>query len=246
LYSVSILQSPLSSRPITSSYVLQSCLLIGTETTFLNPFQNQVLLSFFERMITAGQEHRMLTIQHRCLGNIPAWTSKQFYHNQVVRAPISPDKKATLTTVRSFVHEQLGVPRPTNRYAVDLLGSRSQQENGGTSSYNEHEIQHVMNDVRRIRAHPALQGMTIGILSFYKAQVTRFKAECYNLAGITVVDGSAFSLNSSSKSTATTTMATRTPCPALCRASGAFTVWPTGMAKSLPPAPAATTTVSGI
>jgi superfamily I DNA and/or RNA helicase len=31
--------------------------------------------------------------------------------------------------------------------------------------------------------------MTVGILSFYKAQITRLKAECYNLPGVTVVDG---------------------------------------------------------
>ncbi|KIM96281.1 hypothetical protein OIDMADRAFT_58618 [Oidiodendron maius Zn] len=156
---------------------------------FLNPFQNQVLLSLFERLIAAGQEHMMLKIQHRCMGEIPGWVSKRFYHNQVKRAPLLPAKETILDIIRSFVREQLGVPRPTNRYAVDLSGARSQRENGGTSSYNEHEIQHIMNDLCRIRAHPVLQGMTVGILSFYKAQITRFKTECYNLRGVTVVDG---------------------------------------------------------
>lgn len=110
---------------------------------FLNPFQNQMLLSFFERMIIAGHEHFMLKIQHRCSGNIPGWVSKQFYHNQVQRAPLTLEKQDLLETICSFVRKQLGVPRPTNRYAVDLTGSRSEKENGGTSFYNEHEIQHV-------------------------------------------------------------------------------------------------------
>jgi superfamily I DNA and/or RNA helicase len=156
---------------------------------FLNPFQNQMLLSFFERMIVAGHKHFMLKIQHRCTGNISGWVSKQFYHNQVERAPLTSEKQHLLTTICLFVHQQLRVPRPTNRYAVDLTGSRSEKENGGTSSYNKYKIQHVMNDIRRIRAHPALQHMTIGILSFYKAQITRFRAECFKLPGITIVDG---------------------------------------------------------
>jgi hypothetical protein len=31
--------------------------------------------------------------------------------------------------------------------------------------------------------------MTVGILSFYKAQIIRFKVECFKLLGITIVDG---------------------------------------------------------
>jgi hypothetical protein len=79
-----------------------------------------MLLSFFERMIVAGQQHIMLKMQHRCAGNIPGWVSKQFYHNQVERAPLPPAKETILNIIRSFVHEQLGVPRRTNRHAVDL------------------------------------------------------------------------------------------------------------------------------
>jgi hypothetical protein len=50
-------------------------------------------------------------------------------------------------------------------------------------------VTHIINDIGRIRADPHLKDMTIGILSFYKAQVTRLKAACYDLPGITVLDG---------------------------------------------------------
>jgi hypothetical protein len=43
--------------------------------------------------------------------------------------------------------------------------------------------------MRRIRAHPQLKNMTIGIISFYKAQVTRLRAACHRLPDITVIDG---------------------------------------------------------
>jgi hypothetical protein len=71
---------------------------------FLNPFQNQVLLSLFERMIIAGQAHIMLKMQHRCASNIPGWVSKQFYYNQVTRAPLTLEKQNLLDTICSFTH----------------------------------------------------------------------------------------------------------------------------------------------
>jgi hypothetical protein len=40
-------------------------------TLYVNPFQNQALLSMFKRLISAGQEHQLLTVQHRYKGDIP-------------------------------------------------------------------------------------------------------------------------------------------------------------------------------
>lgn len=37
---------------------------------FVNPFQNQVLLSIFKRLVSTSQEHHMLTVQHRYKGSI--------------------------------------------------------------------------------------------------------------------------------------------------------------------------------
>lgn len=45
-----------------------------------------------------------------------------------------------------------------------------------------------MADVKRNRNYPQLGNILIGILSFYKAQVTRFKATCYDLLGVIVTD----------------------------------------------------------
>jgi superfamily I DNA and/or RNA helicase len=56
-----------------------------------------------------------------------------------------------------------------------------------------------MNDIRRICAYPTLKTMTVGILSFYKAQITRLKAECFKLPGITVVDGNEYLSNVTTK-----------------------------------------------
>ena len=156
---------------------------------FTNPFENQVLLSLFERFILAGYEHKMLTVQHRCRGDISPWVSQTFYHGRVTKALMTTQQKDLLAVVRSFTRDQLGIPTATNRYAVNIQESRSLKEQGGKSSLNTDELNHIMADLALIHAHPELQNMSVCIMSFYKAQVTRFKALCSELPGVTVVDG---------------------------------------------------------
>jgi hypothetical protein len=69
---------------------------------FPNPFEGQVLLSLFERLIIAGHDHHMLKMQHRCMGDIPAWVSRVFYHGQVMKSPVSSADNKLLATVRQF------------------------------------------------------------------------------------------------------------------------------------------------
>ena len=158
---------------------------------YVNPFQNQVLLSMFERLISAGQEHHMLTVHHRCKGEIPNWVSHEFYHGQVVKAPIrhNTQEQELLSAVRTFVREQIGTQRPTNRYAINIVDSWAEKGQGGTSSINLLEVQNIMDDIQRIRATPALANLSICILSFYKAQVSKFRAACSKSLNITVLDG---------------------------------------------------------
>jgi superfamily I DNA and/or RNA helicase len=52
-----------------------------------------------------------------------------------------------------------------------------------------------MDDLYRIRTNPDLKHMTIGILSFYKAQITRFKVECFKLLGVTIIDSNEYLSN---------------------------------------------------
>ena len=71
---------------------------------------------------------------------------------------------------------------------MNIIRSRSQKEPGSTSSFNPLEVQNVINDIQLIRANPSLTHLSICILSFYKAQVTQFKAACFNLFNVTVVN----------------------------------------------------------
>lgn len=158
---------------------------------YINPFQNQVLLSMSERLISAGQEHHMLTVQHRCKGEIPKWVSREFYHGLVIKAPIrhNSQEQELLSEVRTFVREQIGTQRPTNRYAINIVNSWAEKGQGGTSSINLLEVQNIMDDIQRIHATPALANLSICILSFYKAQISKFRAACSKSLNITVLDG---------------------------------------------------------
>jgi hypothetical protein len=159
-----------------------------TVLSTMNPFRSQLLTSLFERLLSAGHEHSMLTVQHRCKGDIVPWVSDTFYQGKVTSPPLSDSELVKLNMVYHFV-EQLGVSKPTNRYAVNIRHSSALRQNGGTSSYNDDEVDHIMEDVERIRKHPELKKMSICILSFYKAQVSKLKFECSNLSRVFVVDG---------------------------------------------------------
>jgi hypothetical protein len=50
-------------------------------------------------------------------------------------------------------------------------------------------VQHITDDIQRIRPTPVLANLSICILSFYKAQVTKFKAACFNALNVTILDG---------------------------------------------------------
>lgn len=155
---------------------------------FHNPFESQVLLSLFERLMLAGQEYNMLTVQHRCKGDIPEWVSSAFYHGRVTAAPLNEQDQIKLDRVRQFCKE-LGTKNPTNRFGVNVQKSIAEEEYGGTSYLNDHEVNEIIADVKRIRQHPHLKDMSVGIISFYKAQVNILKTECHDLPGVFVLDG---------------------------------------------------------
>jgi RecA/RadA recombinase len=156
---------------------------------YLNPFEKQGLLSGFERLILTGHEHSLLTIQHRCKGDIPIFPSWAFYNGQVVKAGYSPEEKLYLRDVREFVKQKIGAAVPTNRYAVDINKSRSFKEKGGTSSVNESEVDEMINDFELIYADPLFANKTYMIVSFYKAQVTRIKARLREFKNVKVMNG---------------------------------------------------------
>jgi hypothetical protein len=54
------------------------------------------------------------------------------------------------------------------------------------------EVHLIMNEIGRIRTDPALRNLSIGIISFYKAQVAKFKVACHALPGIDILDGNEY------------------------------------------------------
>jgi hypothetical protein len=159
---------------------------------YVNPFENQLLLSMFERLILAGFEHSILTIQHRCKGAIPEWPNQTFYYSEVETAPLTPDEQTTLSAMGRFVQRKLGAKRPTNLYAVNIQQSRSSKEIGSTSSFNESEIDEIMKDLDLMIKDPLFQNKNICLASFYKAQVTKLRAHCRQFSNINVMDGDQF------------------------------------------------------
>ncbi|RDW80673.1 hypothetical protein BP5796_05371 [Coleophoma crateriformis] len=140
------------------------------DSYYLNPYQYTGLLPYIEHLIMADGDTFMLTHQHRCLGDIPHWPSKQFYYGRVTTSPLTPDEKTKVTAARDFVQEVLGCEKRTNRLAVNLHGSRWYKEQGGFSSVNPDQLAQMKKDLQLIMDDKRFDGMSIMILSFYKAQ----------------------------------------------------------------------------
>ena len=131
----------------------------------------------------------MLTVQHRCKGDIHKWLSDTFYHGQVVKSKDTPKEAAIIRNMRDFVRTTIGVPTPTNRYGVNIELSRHTRPKGETSSINEAEIFNLMADLTAMRSNKQFAGMTFGVLSFYKAQVLELKRQCRGLPDVTILEG---------------------------------------------------------
>ena len=159
-----------------------------TVAPYLNPFENQGLLSPFERLIITGHEHHLLTIQHRCKGDIPVFPNAAFYHGEVNKAKITSAEKETLKQMRDFVKYQLGANKPTNRYAVNIEKSRCFKEQGGTSSINDAEIEEMVRDATLMSNDRLFNGRKIALGSFYKAQVTKLKNRTRDLKNVKVLE----------------------------------------------------------
>jgi superfamily I DNA and/or RNA helicase len=161
----------------------------NTRAPYINPFQNYTQLSGFERWIMAGIPHQLLTVQHRCKGDIHDWLSKTFYHGQVRQAFYTKRDKRIIQDMREFCREKIGAAIPTNRYAINIDRSRHFKESGDTSSINDSEIAHIMADLALMRRDSRFEDKSILVASFYKAQVTKLKFHCRNLPDVTVLDG---------------------------------------------------------
>ena len=156
---------------------------------YTNPFQNFTKLSAFERFILVGFKHSLLTIQHRCTGDIHPWLSKTYYHGQVTKALPSLKQQEKIRNMRNLAQDTFYTKVPTNRYAVMIENSRHNKAKGETSSYNDAEIVNIMEDLHTLRNDERCAGFTFLITSFYKAQVNRLRVLCHDLPGVTVVDG---------------------------------------------------------
>ncbi|RDW91664.1 hypothetical protein BP5796_02829 [Coleophoma crateriformis] len=152
-----------------------------SEIRSLTP-KNQGLLSLLEHQILVGAETYMLREQHRCLGNISRWPSKEFYHGRVIQAPYGAEQQAHVTAARRFVADILECPKKTNRAVVNVSGSKSRKEEGGVSSINTDHLESMMYDLHHILAHEPFNEYKIMIISFYKAQANLIRQRISELA----------------------------------------------------------------
>ncbi|TAQ88734.1 hypothetical protein B7494_g2949 [Chlorociboria aeruginascens] len=155
---------------------------------FLNPFASQYLLSEFERLIRNGVEYKLLTLQHRCQGDISRFVSDTFYHGQVQTASLAPNELVRIDNIRKFVVDKLGAKTFTNRYMRFIANSRSEKEPGGTSSINDIEASALVADLQTISAEPLFAHMKVGILTFYKGQLVLLKRKCAPIQRASTLD----------------------------------------------------------
>ena len=152
---------------------------VGNETRdtnpYLNPFGAQLTLPLLSRLIATGHPHHLLTLQHRCRAEIHPWLSKTFYNGQVKQGKASDNDQTILTNVYSWAQQNIPTSVPTNRYMVNLDGSRHQKESGGTSLFNSTEVDHLVQDLVNFRQDPELGKLSVLVTSFYKAQVAKLK-----------------------------------------------------------------------